>query len=275
MGVRLVDVASVIRSKNAGPCELTLDIIFEDRAWYERVKAAGAIDRALIARLYRVPEADVDLGCPLRPGRRHQGHLPPPARLGRRRRDRRLRGAAARAAARPRAGGDRANPGGNDHGNAPPGRGPARASLAADRRHRPARRRGALDRVPEARPRHGGAGRRPRRLRQPGAGLRPAGADQGAERPRAAFAPIFAMGFVGMTLGTMVGGYFGDRVGRRLSLIGAVVLFALATGATASRTTSWRSASAAPSPASAWAPPCRTRRRCSPSTRPSSAAAWR
>jgi AAHS family 4-hydroxybenzoate transporter-like MFS transporter len=50
---------------------------------------------------------------------------------------------------------------------------------------------------------------------------------------RAAFAPIFAMGFVGMTLGTMVGGYFGDRVGRRLSLIGAVVLFALATGATA------------------------------------------
>ena len=60
MGVRLVDVASVVRSKNAGPCELTLDIIFEDRSWYERVKAAGAIDRALIARLYRVPEADVD-----------------------------------------------------------------------------------------------------------------------------------------------------------------------------------------------------------------------
>jgi hypothetical protein len=60
MGVRLVDIASVIRSKNAGPCELTLDIIFKDRACYERVKAAGVIDQALIARLYRVPEEHVD-----------------------------------------------------------------------------------------------------------------------------------------------------------------------------------------------------------------------
>jgi AAHS family 4-hydroxybenzoate transporter-like MFS transporter len=50
---------------------------------------------------------------------------------------------------------------------------------------------------------------------------------------RGAFAPIFALGFIGMTLGTMIGGYLGDRIGRRLSLIGAVVLFGVATGATA------------------------------------------
>lgn len=55
----LTDVASVIRSKNAGPYELTLDILFTDRAVYERVVAEGLITPALIASLYDVPEADV------------------------------------------------------------------------------------------------------------------------------------------------------------------------------------------------------------------------
>lgn len=59
MATRLIDIASVVRSKNAGPYELTLDIIFKERASYERVKQSGAIDRALIARLYRVAEADI------------------------------------------------------------------------------------------------------------------------------------------------------------------------------------------------------------------------
>ena len=35
---RLVDVARVIRSKNAGPFELTFDIMFADADSYERVK---------------------------------------------------------------------------------------------------------------------------------------------------------------------------------------------------------------------------------------------
>lgn len=56
---RLVDVASVIRSKNAGPYELTLDIIFKDRHWYDRALAEDLINPALIARLYNVPAADV------------------------------------------------------------------------------------------------------------------------------------------------------------------------------------------------------------------------
>jgi hypothetical protein len=56
---RLVDVASVIRSKNAGPYELTLDIIFRDRHWYEQALREDLINPALIARLYNVPEADV------------------------------------------------------------------------------------------------------------------------------------------------------------------------------------------------------------------------
>jgi hypothetical protein len=56
---RLVDVASVIRSKNAGPYELTLDIIFKERFWYDQALRENLIKTALIARLYNVPESDV------------------------------------------------------------------------------------------------------------------------------------------------------------------------------------------------------------------------
>ncbi len=56
---RLVDVALVIRSKNAGPYELTLDILFKDRAWYDRALREDLINAPLIARLYGVPLADV------------------------------------------------------------------------------------------------------------------------------------------------------------------------------------------------------------------------
>ena len=59
MTTRLTDLANVIRSKNAGPYELTLDIIFRDRETYEKVVATGAIDAARISRLYQVPVTDV------------------------------------------------------------------------------------------------------------------------------------------------------------------------------------------------------------------------
>lgn len=59
MSVRLRDIAGVIRSKNAGPYELALDVIFDDPAWYRRVVDSGLIDAALIARLYRVGRDDV------------------------------------------------------------------------------------------------------------------------------------------------------------------------------------------------------------------------
>ena len=56
MKTPILDIARVIRSKNSGPFELTMDIIFRDRASYDRVKAAHAIDKALVARAYAVPE---------------------------------------------------------------------------------------------------------------------------------------------------------------------------------------------------------------------------
>lgn len=59
MGVKLTDIASVIRSKNSGPYELTLDIIFQDRSWYEKVKKAQAIHRGLISQIYGIAEEDV------------------------------------------------------------------------------------------------------------------------------------------------------------------------------------------------------------------------
>lgn len=59
MKYNLPDVASVIRSKNSGPYELTFDVIFKDFEMYEKVKAARVINEKVIAHLYRVPETDV------------------------------------------------------------------------------------------------------------------------------------------------------------------------------------------------------------------------
>ena len=49
--------------------------------------------------------------------------------------------------------------------------------------------------------------------------------------PHAAFAPVIALGLVGMSIGTGLAGVAGDRFGRRLTLIGSVVTFGLATAA--------------------------------------------
>ena len=40
--MKLIDIASVIRSKNSGPYELTFDVIFKDFETYGKVKAAQA-----------------------------------------------------------------------------------------------------------------------------------------------------------------------------------------------------------------------------------------
>ena len=59
MKIRLRDAAAVIRSKNAGPYELPLDVILKDREMYERMKAARVIRPDVIAGLYRIPEEKV------------------------------------------------------------------------------------------------------------------------------------------------------------------------------------------------------------------------
>lgn len=56
MGKPIIEYAEVIRSKNAGPYELTFDIIFKDKKIYERVKEKKLINKNLISRLYGIEE---------------------------------------------------------------------------------------------------------------------------------------------------------------------------------------------------------------------------
>ncbi len=51
----LPELAEVIRSKNAGPYELTFDIIFKTREIFEQVAARKLITPELIAKLYKIP----------------------------------------------------------------------------------------------------------------------------------------------------------------------------------------------------------------------------
>lgn len=53
------DVAKICKSKNAGPFELTIDVVFDNAATFDRVKATGVLCPALFARLYNVPEQHV------------------------------------------------------------------------------------------------------------------------------------------------------------------------------------------------------------------------
>jgi molybdopterin-guanine dinucleotide biosynthesis protein A len=53
------DVASVCKSKNAGPFELTIDVVFDSAETFRRVKATGVLNAALLSRLYNVPEQHV------------------------------------------------------------------------------------------------------------------------------------------------------------------------------------------------------------------------
>ena len=53
--INIRQLAEVVRSKNAGPFRLTLDILFKEHAVYERVKRSGAVTAATIAGLYGLP----------------------------------------------------------------------------------------------------------------------------------------------------------------------------------------------------------------------------
>ena len=57
--VSLEDLCSVLRSKNAGPYLITLDLIFKDRSTYETVKRDGLITRDLVSEMYSIPTEDV------------------------------------------------------------------------------------------------------------------------------------------------------------------------------------------------------------------------
>jgi hypothetical protein len=57
--MQLQHLAQVIRSKNAGPRRLTLDVIFASDADYQRAAQSPALLPARIAKLYRLARDDV------------------------------------------------------------------------------------------------------------------------------------------------------------------------------------------------------------------------
>ena len=59
--MKLVELARVVRSKNAGPLQITVDLMFEDRAGYELARQSPALAPANLARLYGLDESLVEV----------------------------------------------------------------------------------------------------------------------------------------------------------------------------------------------------------------------
>lgn len=57
--MRLGDAASVIRSKNAGPFSVTIDLFFPDEATYAVARGSALLTVAGVAAAYRVAESTV------------------------------------------------------------------------------------------------------------------------------------------------------------------------------------------------------------------------
>jgi hypothetical protein len=56
---KIRDIAQICKSKNAGPFQVTIDVLFEDHDLYRQVKATGVLNAALFSKLYGVAEEDV------------------------------------------------------------------------------------------------------------------------------------------------------------------------------------------------------------------------
>ncbi len=56
---KLFDLADVIRSKNAGPYEITFDIIFKDVEMFKKVVDSKVFNKEMFAKLYKIKEEEV------------------------------------------------------------------------------------------------------------------------------------------------------------------------------------------------------------------------
>lgn len=57
--MKLYELASLVRSKNAGPFNLTFDVLFADVTAYDRVKRSKLLSASAFSALYGCPEWDV------------------------------------------------------------------------------------------------------------------------------------------------------------------------------------------------------------------------
>ncbi|MGF7059105.1 DUF4387 domain-containing protein [Brassicibacter mesophilus] len=55
----LFDLAKILRSKNSGPFEITLDVLFDNEENYIRVKKSGQINKRKISDIYRISEEHI------------------------------------------------------------------------------------------------------------------------------------------------------------------------------------------------------------------------
>jgi limonene-1,2-epoxide hydrolase len=55
----LADIAKTIRSKNAGVDRITFDVIFAERADYQRVRASGVLSRAAVCRIFGIDDSRI------------------------------------------------------------------------------------------------------------------------------------------------------------------------------------------------------------------------
>lgn len=58
--MKLLDADAIVRSKDAGPFRITLDVIFNSREQFERMRAAGVWNTDSLCKLCRIPPEDVD-----------------------------------------------------------------------------------------------------------------------------------------------------------------------------------------------------------------------
>ena len=58
-GQPLSAIAKTIRSKNAGVDHITFDVIFADRADYERVRQSGILSRAAVCRIFGIADSRI------------------------------------------------------------------------------------------------------------------------------------------------------------------------------------------------------------------------
>ena len=56
---KLSEIAKTIRRKNAGVDKITFDVIFPDRATYDRVRESGVLSRAAVCRIFGVDAAQI------------------------------------------------------------------------------------------------------------------------------------------------------------------------------------------------------------------------
>jgi Domain of unknown function (DUF4387) len=56
---KLSEIAKTIRSKNAGVDKITFDVIFPDRATYDRVRDSGILSRTAVCRLFDIDPAQI------------------------------------------------------------------------------------------------------------------------------------------------------------------------------------------------------------------------